>query len=134
LLRFSFSPPALPESGLYRYMCTTFVDTLRKTFKDGGYSTISENVETAGNFLVGCRGRLFEVESSFQVAELYDDYIACGCAYPIALGSLFSTEELIEDPMERVLRALSASENYSAFIRQPFIVEILKGNKHESKD
>lgn len=122
LLRFNLSPPPLKEGqDIFEYMATSFVNAVRYTLKDGGYTEISNNVESGGFFLVGFRGRLFTIESDFQVQEVLDDYTALGCGENYALGSLYSTKGL--KPMERVEQALRTAEYFSAGVRGPFIIK-----------
>lgn len=106
---------------LMRYMATDFIDSVRNCLKSGGYTTVSNNVETGGEFLVGYRGRLFHIDSDFQVGEAECLYDACGCGADIALGSLASTEGA---PHDRIMRALGAAHTHSAGIRPPFYFEL----------
>jgi ATP-dependent protease HslVU (ClpYQ) peptidase subunit len=129
LLRFSFKPPLYDQSmDVYEYMCTLFIEELRKCLKDGGYSKIDNNVEEGGNFLVGHKGRLFEIFSDYQVAENECDYAACGCGASYALGSFFVSNKLKNmSPGMRVYLALEAAETFSAGVRRPFNIKILRG-------
>lgn len=127
LLRFKFVPPKLPDGmDVYKFMCTDFIDSVRLVLKEGGFATVNDNVEAGGTFLVGFKGRLFEVQDDFQVAEGLINYAACGCGEDIALGSLYSTTHLIRTPEERVMIALKAAGKFSAGVCDPFIIEKLK--------
>lgn len=127
LLRFKLTPPKLAvDEDTYEYMCTSFIDEVRETFKDGGFSNIENNIEYGGTFLVGFSGRLFEIHDDFQVAECLINYNACGCGEDIAMGSLYSTEHLSRMPEERVLMALEAAGKFNAGVRDPYIIEKLK--------
>lgn len=126
LLHYKFSPPSLlkVKSGkqtLDHYMNVDFVQALRKCFKEGGFTTINNNKEIGGCFLVGIWGRLFEIESDFQVAESLKNYSAVGCGDDLCLGSLYSTDGLTNvTPEQRISLALSAAEEFSAGVRSPF--------------
>jgi len=122
LLRFKFQPPPVMKRGKdpFQYMCTYFVDEVRRTLKKGGFSEIENNVEEGGNFLVGFRGRIFEVGSDFQVGEATSDYAAIGCGDSYALGALAASA--VSDPKERVLQALAVAEKFSGGVRSPFVV------------
>lgn len=123
LLAFAMSPPK-PREGddLFAFMVRDFVGAARQSLKDGGYATNNNGREAGGEFLVGFRGRLFRVFDDFQVAESTKGYDACGCGDLIALGSLFSTPNII-DPKERLGEALAAAETFSAAVRAPFFFE-----------
>lgn len=129
LLRFKLKPPSRfktdgTKKELYEYMVTDFVDAVRQCLKDGGYAEKRNDVEQGGTFLVGCEGRLFVIESDYQVAEMIDSYAAVGCGDTIALGVLYATKG--HPPEERIRVALEAAERYSAGVRGPFVVEKLE--------
>lgn len=122
LLRFSLVPPEHPlDKDAYEYMATDFIEAVRKCLKDGGYTTVKDNVESGAYFLVGYQGRLFEILSDFQVAESHEDYTAIGCGMDFTLGSLISTQGM--DPSTRVEMALQAAGYFSSGVCEPFVVE-----------
>lgn len=124
LLRYAELPKPKPLGDLYKFMVTEFVDAIRKVFKDGGYARKDNEVEHAGTFLVGVKGRLFKIEADYQVGEPLLGYTAVGCGEDIALGSLHSTAdpELEFSPYGRVWAALKAAQEFSAGVREPFSV------------
>ncbi len=126
LLRYAFTPPPHdpPDMDPYRYMVTTFVDAVRACFKAGGYVRRDHEQESGGNFLVGYRNRLFEINSDFQVGEAVDGYNAVGSGERAALGALFATQG--QDPVRRVAIALRAAEHVSASVRGPFTIVSLE--------
>lgn len=123
LLRHAFTPPRpQPDEDLDRFMVTSFVDGVRDCLKRGGYAEKHNEVETGGVFLVGHAGRLFRIDSDYQVGEAADGFDAVGCGSDIALGSLHSTANGFA-PRERVRMALTAAERFSAGVRGPFHIE-----------
>lgn len=131
LLRFKFTPPKQKENqDIYEFMVSDFVEGVRQCLKDGGYSKITNNEESGGTFIVGYRGRLFTIDSDFQVGELFGNYASCGCGSDIALGSLFSTEGKEMKTPERIMLALQAAEEFSAGVRGPFnIIKLGRGSR-----
>jgi len=122
LLGYKFIVPIHEDNlSIEEYMSTSFIDALRTTLKDGGYARTKDGAEEAGNFLVGYRGRIFNINSDYQVGENLVDYDAVGCGADIALGSLFSTSS--RAPEDRITIALKAAEAFSAGVRGPFLVE-----------
>lgn len=121
LIRFKFKPPK-QKSGIndFEYMVTVFVEELRKCLEGGGFSHISNNVERGGNFIVGYRGKLYEIGSDFQVAIPMDNFVAVGCGSDLCLGSLNSTKGL--DPEKRVRVALEAAAKFSGGVLAPFTI------------
>jgi ATP-dependent protease HslVU (ClpYQ) peptidase subunit len=122
LLRFKFVPPRIPKGGdLFRYMCSDFVEVVRKTLKKGGYAKTSNNVEAGGTFLVGCQGRIFTIFGNYQVAESYDPYNSIGCGDSYALGAL-AIQDAEMKPEDRCLQALQVAEKFSGGVRAPFVI------------
>ncbi len=128
ILQYSFSPPEHPKNcETDEFMRTFFVDSIRKCMKKEGYAAVYDGREEGGTFLVGYDKRLFEVHDDFQVGESLYTFSACGCGEDIALGSLFSTQN-VYDSKSRILLALKASEEFSAGVRSPFRIMVLSRN------
>jgi len=106
----------------HKYMVTKFVPKIQKAFEDGGFGTIKSGEKVGGSFLVAFRGRLFRVESDYQVGVNSIGYAADGCGADLALGSLHATSSLKILPRERVLMALRAATEFSAGVAPPFHV------------
>lgn len=119
LLRYTLNPPR-PEGGLERFMATTFIDAVRETLKAGGFLRKDSEVESGGTFLVGVAGRLFMVDSDFQVGEAAAGYAAVGCGHELALGALYATATTRKTPQQRLGIALEAAERFSAGVCGPF--------------
>lgn len=122
LLRYALKPPKFrpDEKELYEYMVTDFVDAVRDCLKKGGYAQKDNEEEIGGCFLVGVRGRLFQIESDYQVGESVQPYDAVGCGMAYALGVLSVTQKV--DPEERIKLALTSAEKFNAGVRSPFII------------
>lgn len=108
---------------VFEYMVRDFVDAVRQCLKDGGFATREKEAEAGGTFLVGFKGRLFEIAEDYQVGELLAGFSACGCGHELALGSLFSTAKM--KAMDRVRLALEAAEAFSAGVRSPFNIQVI---------
>lgn len=121
LLRFNLSPPKHhPDQDVFEYMVKEFVEEVRRCLKAGGYSRINNNEESGGTFLVGYRGRLFNIQNDFQVGENLCGFDACGCGFPFALGALFESKDSGREIEDRVRSALEAAQEFSAGVREPF--------------
>ncbi|MER6892020.1 hypothetical protein [Streptomyces halstedii] len=119
LLRYGLEAPP-PDEDLERFMSTSFINAVRDTLRDGGWLKKDAEREEGGIFLVGVRGRLFCVESDFQVGEAVDGYAAVGCGDELALGALYATRRSRMAPARRLAVALEAAEQHSAGVRRPF--------------
>jgi ATP-dependent protease HslVU (ClpYQ) peptidase subunit len=131
LLAHAFTPPPI-EGDLHAYMVTKFVDAVRDCLKAGGYAKKENDAEAGGTFLVGVRGRLFNIGNDYQVGEPMDGYAAVGCGDQIAVGAVYGAQSdgqrnfimnLPPRPAEAIVRiALEAAERFSGGVRGPFVV------------
>jgi hypothetical protein len=121
LLRFNLSLPMKAEGmDEFQYMVTQFIPSVRACLKDGGFASKQNDVESGGSFLVGYRGRLFEIASDYQVGENECGFAAVGCGASYALGAVAASYAL--PPYERITSALKIAEQFSAGVRGPFTV------------
>ena len=131
LLRYAFVPPPPPKKRkhLDAYMVTAFIDTLRAVVEAGGTREKKNEVESLHNssFLVAVRGRLFEIDSDFQVGRPASGYAAIGCGSSVALGALHALVVGVglTHPTDCVAAALRAAEAHNIGVRGPFIIEHL---------
>jgi hypothetical protein len=120
ILRFKFNPPKQPKNlEDFEYMATLFIDELIKCFEANNFNDFK--IED-GEFLVGYKGKLYEVLSDFQVGISKEGYASIGCGANIALGALHATKD--KPALERVQLALEAASHHSMGVRPPF--EIVK--------
>lgn len=120
LLQYKLSAPKRhPDTDVMRFMVTDFIEEVRKLFREGGFTTKEKEAESGGTFLVGHSGRLFRIDSDFQVGERADGFDACGCGESYALGSMAALSEL--GPQVRLQRALETAAHFSAGVRGPFV-------------
>lgn len=121
LLRYSFNVAEQDsKKSDHEFMCTWFVDAVRKSFKDGGFAEVQNGVDRGGTFLVGYRGRLYHVQGDFQVGMTAAPYDAVGCGEDLALGAMAASA--LKEPRARIEQALGISEQFSAGVRGPFTV------------
>lgn len=123
VLRYAFKPPPPPPRNLDRFMATTFVDAARSAFREAGIASTNAGVESCGAFLVGANGRLFTVESDYQVGIERAGYHAVGAGDQPALGALYATSQW-KDPRARIRTALEAAERFANDVRRPFRIVV----------
>lgn len=125
LLKYKFIAPKQPDKMPdHEYLCTSWIDEIRKCLKEGGFSEIAHNRETGGAFLLGYRGRLYSIASDFQVGEPIDGLAAIGCGADFALGAMFASKGR---PESRIRTALAAAALFSCGVSGPFVVESVGG-------
>jgi hypothetical protein len=131
IIRYLFSPPAI-ESDIVAYMVKLFVPALRQVIKDNGgeVTDANGNAMLDGRYLIGVRGRLFEIDSSYAVFEAKTKYASIGCADQEALAAMFTATSLMGgdiSPEKIVERGLLAAVEFDTSIRPPFTILKLNG-------
>lgn len=126
IIRYLFTPPAI-ESDIVAYMVKVFVPALRNAIKENGGEILDPagNSQLDGRYLIGVRGRLFEIDSSYAVFEAKANYAAVGCADQEALAAMFTATALMAGditPDKLVERGLLAAVEFDTSIRQPFTI------------
>lgn len=111
------------------YLHKEFIDEVRRVLKTGGYTTIDNNEEIGGCFLVGYRGRIFRVDNDFQIAENLCNYDSVGCGSQVANGTLFATNGTELNPKERIKLAIKAAEEQVIGVRGPIVIKSLPDNE-----
>ncbi len=127
LIQYSFREPDHdPRQGVDQYMHNNWLDCLRACLEKGGYMRKINGEEKGGTFLVGYAGRLFCIESDFQIGEAMVDYYACGCGEEFAKGAMHAVTgiDTLTDE-QKVLLALEAAETHSAGVRRPFLIRTI---------
>jgi ATP-dependent protease HslVU (ClpYQ) peptidase subunit len=78
----------------------------------------------ACNYLIGFKGKLYEILVDFQMTEI-ESYTSVGSGSYYAFGSLHTTESMKDDftPPMRMELALEAAEAFSTGTRRPFYYE-----------
>ena len=102
----------------HEYMVIKFIPKVHKLFDSGIFNAGTE--KRGGNFLVGIKDKLFEVQNDYSVLESKTGYNAVGCGEVAALGSLFTTEKMNLSPVERITLALKSAENVNTGVKRPF--------------
>jgi ATP-dependent protease HslVU (ClpYQ) peptidase subunit len=98
----------------YRYVYEFFIPALKDHLKD----QIPEKEDSQTSFLLGIRGKLFEIDTSdFQCVEYAEVAIGSGAAY--AMGSLHTTYTYNISTIDRIQHALDAAITYSPTCQGP---------------
>ena len=120
LLRYSMYVPTLDTWDVDRWMATTFIDTVRRTLKDGGWASLKDGAEEGGTFLVGIAGRLYTVHGDYQATRSGHGYNSVGSGSTVALGALHSAAD--KPAHERAIAALTAAAEHVTSVAAPFEV------------
>ncbi len=116
-----------PNEDVYVYMCTRFIEAVRKCLEAGGFQKKKDETTSGGTFLVGYLGQLFQIEDDYQVGENVHPFDAVGCGWSYALGVLYELRNGNLPAQAKLKRALEASHHFSAGVRPPFHFVSTKG-------
>lgn len=114
----NFEFPPIPKNvHMDRHMTTVFIPALRSFIKDNDIK-LSESDEDNASFIVGARGKVYEIDlSDYQCIEYDEVCIGSGSGY--AYGSLHTTSDYDIDPIARIHIALDAAITYSPTCQGP---------------
>lgn len=92
ILQYSWTPPtkSLDDSD-DKYIYKVVVDSIKKCFDDNSYGHKPKDEFIGGNFLLGWKGRLFEVQENLSVME-FAGFASVGCGCYHALASMKTLE------------------------------------------
>jgi ATP-dependent protease HslVU (ClpYQ) peptidase subunit len=124
ILQYVLHPPiqAKTKSDM-KFLTVDFINSIRKAFKKAGYLHTENDQEFGGRFLFGYKGKLYIMDSDFQIGYSLDPYQAIGCGAQVATGSLHTTQSLEKiSPDQRVERALKAAAHLNAGVAAPFTI------------
>jgi ATP-dependent protease HslVU (ClpYQ) peptidase subunit len=119
LLRYVFKPPVQSCDDDMQFMVKDFIPEIKKCFKEGGFG----KDDAGGSFLVGYKGKLFEIHGDFQVALLADNIASVGCGADEALGAMYAMKGMDCSPAEKIIKALEIVCHLNSGVRPPFVVK-----------
>jgi ATP-dependent protease HslVU (ClpYQ) peptidase subunit len=113
---YNFEYPAVGKThNIDRHMLKVFIPALRLFFKENDIK-IPEDDENNAGFIVGVKGRVYEIDiSDFQCIEYEEVSIGSGSSY--AYGSLYTSIDL--PAKDRVEKAIQSAINYSPTCQSP---------------
>jgi ATP-dependent protease HslVU (ClpYQ) peptidase subunit len=129
LIRYHVTLPKVTsadKTDLFKYVVTKFIPHLRTVLSDGGFASLSEGTEEGGQFILALLGKIFMIDSDFQVGAPIENFYAVGSGGSCAKGALHGLQQFKESkqiaPERQVLAALKTSENFCASVRAPFTI------------
>jgi len=103
----------------FTYLVRVFLEGVRATFKEYGFTRVTEGQETGGTFLIGYHGHLYTVQNDFSLIEHFE-FDAVGCGEPYALAALKALEDL--PPKKRIKKALKIAASFAEGVCAPYII------------
>jgi ATP-dependent protease HslVU (ClpYQ) peptidase subunit len=75
------------------------------------------------NFLIGYKGKLYEIMSDFQMSEVSGNFTAVGSGAAYAMGALYVMQKTSASPESKITRALEAASLFATTVGPPFIIK-----------
>lgn len=116
LVEHTFDAPTIRvNTDVYKYVHQLFMPALRDHLKD----YLSEKEDNQASFILGIKGKVFEIDTSdFQCVEYSELAIGSGAVY--AYGSLHTTSQFeVATPIYRIEQAINAAITYSPTCQDP---------------
>jgi len=125
LLKHKLTLP-LPQEGDddVSYMVNEFVNAVRACL-DEENKNLGEEEKLTPYFLVGYRGKLYNIQGDYQVGQPEDGFDAVGSGADIAMGAMHASRS-VKNCKKRLQQALEASSRNNASVRPPFTIISLK--------
>lgn len=129
------SEKQLSKQSDYDYMITTFIDSVRKLFKDNGFEKkYTDGESKGGTFLVGYKGKLYEIDDDFQVGIREENYGSVGCGSQLSMGAMYIlNSDTSKTPEEKIEASLRAAERFSAGVSGPFNIVLMSKSESEKE-
>jgi len=106
----------------HEYMVTKFIPNLHNLFSKGFIEENKNGVVSGGNFIIGIKEELYEIQDDYSVLDNKDGYAAVGCGEDYAYASLFTTEGTEMEIKDRIIKALESAEKFSCGVQRPFTI------------
>jgi ATP-dependent protease HslVU (ClpYQ) peptidase subunit len=124
LLRHNLQLPT-PQPGQddVTFLVNDFINAVKACLSEG--SSVEQMKGFEGAFLVGYRGKLYNIEADFQVGQPEVGFDACGSGADVAIGAMHASTK-VRNSRKRIEKALEASALNNAAVRPPFTILSLK--------
>lgn len=132
IIKYHLDCPVYNYADCYYYVVNILIPEIRGILTKHAYTTIKDNVEQGGNFILTLQGRIFNIGSDFQVAEYPYPYFAEGVGDKLALGALFATCDAAhintQNIQQTAITALCAAQEFCPHVREPWVFLTIEGD------
>lgn len=130
ILKYNLDLPKHPkEMSTKEYIYTIFIDSIRKCFEQCGLKPGKEpDQDFNGAFLVGYKGKLFEIGCDYAINESIYPFMTIGSGGFIAAGSLMTTLNDNISIEEKINKALEVTGQLDCSVGPPYYILKLKCN------
>lgn len=126
ILEYIFVPPARAfDMTDIAYLIKYFIPELRECLEKHKYTGIDENGQS-GNFLLGYRGHLYEVQGDFSIVEPTQNFASVGSGFAYCLGAMSVLVKTTYPPEDIVRKAVETSINHNPYVGGQVTVMVLE--------
>ena len=112
----------MPDARPYEVI-SGIVNDMRNIFIDYGFTETKEGRENGGHFLIGYRAGLYLIQPEYDITEPAYPFYSIGNGDMAAFGALYAMADSAMEPVERIKLALSAAQEFSAAVREPWVID-----------
>lgn len=117
-------PLQVTDQDDFGYIVGVVANTIRITLKNNGAAVVTDNQERSeSGCIIGYKGNLYTIDSSYSVLQSKDSLCAIGCGAEYALGAMSALEGV--PPKKRIRQALKIASRYSVGVSAPFNVKVI---------
>ena len=129
LLRFGLEPKQQrDDEDDLAYLVTTVIPDIRQTLARGGALQDNDGMNATTNaFLMGYRGKLYNIDSDFQISRNSCGYSAVGSGSMVAMGAMSALTRTKLSPSNRVQAALEITAQLDIYCAAPFTILSIGG-------
>jgi len=123
ILQWNFNFPKFEDGrDFHEYLASDFVSSLLDTLQNLKHVEFRDGEALSYTFIIGRKGKIFQIHSDFSVSVLGDGYDACGSGDQLAMAALEGMKGLSLTPEEKISRALQIVSKFTANVGPPFHV------------
>lgn len=128
------APLTGPRLDAHDWLIDAYVPELRRVLDNGGALKKQDNVDEGTMLLIALDGRIFTIETDFQVVEVATPFWAIGCGAEVVRGALdaqlyvWTSDPQQPGPVQPALaldRAMRTAVRLNAGVRAPFHFELI---------
>lgn len=109
-------PKPREDQEIVEFIVTEIVSSIRRAMIDQGANSKERGADMqGGGIIIGYRGRIFRIESNYQVFGSNDDYTAMGSGGEVALGALYALRSSKESPKRKLKTAIHAANYHTPY-------------------
>jgi len=121
LLQYRLDIPLYTGNDPMTYLVNELLEAIRACFKDEGFAQEEKGRECfEGRILLGFERELYIIGGEYNIGRSANAYCAIGVGEEYAYGSLYTTEQMGLEPVERLRMALEAAAFHNTDVSAPF--------------